>query len=508
MDDILTHPDRNGPMTASTRPITALVAAALVAASLAAFAGPAAAATPTCFGKPATIVGTADADVIDLTGNPGQVVVTGAGDDEVTGSDGKDIVCLGSGDDLFIGKDGNDKVSAGKGNDTIDGGPGNDTVKGKRGDDEIQGGPGDDDLRGGIGQDHVSGGEGDDVVKGGTGNDRLNGGDATTSVGTSGDDHIKGGKGYDRLWSNYNYGDVDPDGHLNGGPDYDYCGSGAVQRHCERDHYSSPDASTFHNDPENFDPTANEWYPMIDDIFTAWGLDQEECATHPDAAGDDVELCIGDQRANAVKVLMCESNGWPFAQNGTSGTAGLFQNHPLYWPDRVTHLVDTYGSGNTGYPEVQFAPLFPSNADPFDPEWNAVVAAMLVYETRQTLLLQDPAPNYSYRYVGGWYYPTFNFDNYQKHYYDRYNPDEDPPGTPTEIIYGGYANGGEGPEPWGQWVSCGAMTTVWAQGQGLYDPGWLSPWEFAGEFSKTPEDDPPHVLPEWWPVPPWPPEAS
>jgi len=492
-------------MTPPTRPLSALVASALVAASLATVAATAGAATPTCFGKPATIVGTSDGDVIDLTGNPGQIVVTGPGDDSVVGSDGKDIVCLGSGDDHFIGNGGNDKVSAGAGNDTIDGGPGNDTIKGKAGDDEIEGGTGDDDLRGGPGRDHVSGGEGDDVVKGGSGNDRINGGDATTSVATSGDDLVKGGKGYDRLWSNWGYDDADTTGTLNGGPGYDYCSASGIRKKCERDHHYAPATE---------DPTENEWYPLVDEIFTAWGLDQEQCATHQDASQQDVELCIGDQRANGIEVLMCESSGWPFAQNGTSGTAGLFQNHPLYWNERARHLVATYGSDSQNPEEYWFAADFPGDpyldaheyedpdpniyhlwttpADPFDPRWNVEMAAMLVYEARQTILLQKPAPDYDFPMVGGLNYPDFNYDAYTTEYYRDDGVSAKTAAGIWHMLTGGYPNGGEGPEPWGQWVSCGAPDTVWGSGNNLYDPAWVSPWS----TSEVPSDWPLPDVPE------------
>ena len=484
------------------RPITLLTVTALTTSILTAVAGPAIADDATCFGQAATITGTDGDDVIDLTGTPGQVVVTYAGNDEVIGSAGDDVVCLGDGADRFegnagsdsadggagkdtlIGGDGNDmleggpdgdRLSGGSGDDTLSGGEGRDTLIGGSGNDTIGGGPDADRLKGGSGDDALSGGADDDRVKGGRGNDRLNGGDATTPNAASGDDAVYGGGGYDRLWSNWSSGDNDPDGALDGGPGYDYCVNGATRTACERDHTYAVATG---------DKTQNEWYPLVDEVFTRWGLDTRVCAKHKDANGVKQRLCIGDQRANAVAVLMCESAGWPFAQNGTSGTAGLFQNHPLYWQGRVNHLIATYGSGSTNA-EVAFEPGFPPDADPFDPEWNVVMAAMLVYEARQTILLLDPAPDYPYQTVGGVNYPSFNYDAYAAHYYDRY----DGGNGPTEILYGGYPNGGEGPQPWGAWVSCGAYDTVWAQGQNLYDPGWVSPWDTA-------------VQPDWWPTPP------
>jgi len=68
----------------------------------------------TCFGAPATIVGTQGND--QIVGTPGpDVIVTLGGDDSVIGLGGDDRICLG---------DGNDIVLPGAGNDSIDGGPG------------------------------------------------------------------------------------------------------------------------------------------------------------------------------------------------------------------------------------------------------------------------------------------------------------------------------------------------------------------------------------------------
>jgi len=441
---------RNEPMRALRRPTTLCALTLLVSgAVVAVHAGTALADAATCSGHAVTIAGTDGDDTIDLTGNPGQVVAALGGNDEVLGSDGADVVCLGDGNDRFGGRGG---------------------------DDEAEGGPGGDVLKGGPGRDHLNGGSGDDRVQGGGGNDQLNGGDATTSNAESGDDEIFGKAGYDRLWSNWSSADHDADGSLRGGRGYDYCVNGASQRGCERDHTYAVSTG---------DPTANEWYPLIDEVFARWGLDQESCATHPDANGVDVEFCIPDQRANAVEILMCESGGWPFAQNGTSGTAGLFQHHPLYWQGRVDHLLEFYSAIESD---------FPADADSFDPEWNTVITAMLVYEARETILLRDPAPGYPYTMVAGPYYPTFNYQLYADHYYDNYDPDV---GGPTHITRGGYSNGGEGPQPWGPWVSCAAPTSVWPAGQDLYDPGWVNPWDGTVPGHENP-------APDWWPVPPLP----
>jgi Ca2+-binding RTX toxin-like protein len=141
------------------------------------------AATPTCFGKPASIVGhgaikgTAHADVI----------VGGRGVDRINAGGGNDLVCAGGGADLIEGGVGSDRVDAGpgddevvgdNGSDTVLGDAGSDTVIGKRGNDRLFGGPGARDfLDSGLGDDTLDGGPGGlDQVIGGVGNDRLSGG--------------------------------------------------------------------------------------------------------------------------------------------------------------------------------------------------------------------------------------------------------------------------------------------------------------------------------------------
>ena len=39
-----------------------------------------------------------------------------------------------------------------------------------------------------------------------------------------------------------------------------------------------------------------------------------------------------------MRVMACESNGVPFAENSRSGAAGLFQNLPYYWQSRVDRV--------------------------------------------------------------------------------------------------------------------------------------------------------------------------
>ena len=117
--------------------------------------------THTCFGEPATLVGTAGNDVLR-----GDVLVGLGGRDELHGR----LVCAGKGDD--------GPLSGGM----VDAGPGDDPEV--RGGALVIGGPGNDEFfdfgtsgvdrqvwRGGPGSDVYNSDEGDDVFYGGEGND-------------------------------------------------------------------------------------------------------------------------------------------------------------------------------------------------------------------------------------------------------------------------------------------------------------------------------------------------
>ncbi len=102
--------------------------AAVVLGMLVAVA-PASAATLTCNGKTATIVGTSGNDTIN--GTPGNdVIVAGAGNDTVYGNGGNDTICGGAGDDTLWGDAGNDYLNGGLGEDILIGGTGADTLVG------------------------------------------------------------------------------------------------------------------------------------------------------------------------------------------------------------------------------------------------------------------------------------------------------------------------------------------------------------------------------------------
>ena len=110
------------------------------------------AATPTCGGRRATIVGTANDDVIN-------------------GTAGNDVIVALGGRDLVRGRGGNDTICGGAGADRLRGGPGGDLLLGGAGRDDLRGGRGQDELRGGGGNDLLDGGLHVDSLDGGPGRD-------------------------------------------------------------------------------------------------------------------------------------------------------------------------------------------------------------------------------------------------------------------------------------------------------------------------------------------------
>jgi Ca2+-binding RTX toxin-like protein len=353
------------------------------------------------------VVGTDGPDTIDLgdgSHGPGPfVVATFGGDDVVTGTESADTVCLGSGNDRFESQGGADRASGGSGGDVLIGGDGPDTLRGGKGGDRLIGGSGDDDLRGGKGKDHIDGGPGSDLVKGGGGDDRLNGGDASSA--DSGVDDIRGGRGFDRLWSDWSHFDGDDDSILRGGRDYDYCANGAEQYGCERLHYQA----------SSFSAAREEWRGVITDTFGRWGLDEEDC----DVVNGE-ERCVGPQIEQALDVLVCESWGFPFAFNGSTGVSGLFQHRPQYFPGRLANAM--------AQDWVDYD--WPANPSIFDPDLNAMVAAYLVWRSREVQLGRIAYPGYESGppYLNNW---------------------------------------ARGPEPWGHW-SCGLHQDLWY-------PDWVHP---------------------------------
>lgn len=148
-------------------------------------AGTAQADVPTCFGQPATIVGTDGPDRLWGLSEVSDVIYGGGGDDWVSGGDfyengdAPDLLCGGPGDDRVEGGPGDDRLAGGAGDDVLDGGNGADLELGNAGDDRVGGGSfadsdsADDVSKGGPGNDILIGGWGADQLYGGTGRDQL-----------------------------------------------------------------------------------------------------------------------------------------------------------------------------------------------------------------------------------------------------------------------------------------------------------------------------------------------
>jgi Ca2+-binding RTX toxin-like protein len=105
--------------------------------------------TPTCHGRPATLVGTDGPD--DLVGTRGvDVIVARRGRDVIEGRGGDDVICGGSGQDRIVGGPGADVLRGNQDGDTLHGNGGDDVLIGGGGADTfphantLWGGPGDD----------------------------------------------------------------------------------------------------------------------------------------------------------------------------------------------------------------------------------------------------------------------------------------------------------------------------------------------------------------------------
>ncbi len=200
----------------------ALLVTTFIATATAETAGTAQEAQPTCKGRVATIVGTANGETI--VGTDGRDVIAAlGGDDRVLGGGGNDLICGGAGDDVLVGHLGRDGIYGGPGNDRLFGGQQRDRLRGGQGDDTITGHQGGDLLRGGSGNDRLSGGGGDDVLGGGPGDDTIMGG--------LGDDTVKGERERDRLFGGPGYD------RLLGGPGYDRLDGGAQWDRCHHSPY-------------------------------------------------------------------------------------------------------------------------------------------------------------------------------------------------------------------------------------------------------------------------------
>lgn len=200
-----------------------MVAATLVAAQ------PGTAATPSCKGKVATIVGTSGPDTLVGTGKR-DVIVGLAGGDVISGLGGDDLLCGGMGADLLEGGPGHDQLWGGDDRyaedpagsyllgDTLVGGPGDDLLSGGWDDRKVDTRRRPDtvswaDATGGVDVDLSTGtatGSGTDTitllprlaVQGSSYDDTVTGSDGPDLIsGEGGDDVILGGDGDDTIYT-------------------------------------------------------------------------------------------------------------------------------------------------------------------------------------------------------------------------------------------------------------------------------------------------------------------
>ncbi len=127
----------------------------------------------------------------------------------------------------------------------------------------------------------------------------------------------------------------------------------------------------FNPDPGGYEYNPNggieQWRPLVTSIFARWDLDREKCGP----AG-----CLGPHINDALTIVWCESRGVPFAVNPSSGTTGLFQHRLRFWPDRVARARSHAESGGA----------LPADATPYNAAHNIEVAALLIWESRETLI--------------------------------------------------------------------------------------------------------------------------
>ena len=220
------------------------IARSLLAVTVAAVAplwvaAPVAAATPTCFGQTATIVGTPGDDVLVGSADRSDVIFGGGGNDYIAAEDFSvvplgqpgDFLCGGAGNDTIRGSTGSDSMAGGYGDDRLDGWVNADVARGGGGDDWVTDCEGEDAfnddadvLHGGYGDDHLcTQGSGADLLTGADGNDTL------VDLSCAGSKDLRGGPGNDLFESFYDsfngmscaeQGDDDPDS-LHGGQGWD-----------------------------------------------------------------------------------------------------------------------------------------------------------------------------------------------------------------------------------------------------------------------------------------------
>jgi RTX calcium-binding nonapeptide repeat (4 copies) len=155
----LRQPLRSRSLALSMTVVVAVAVTGLTAAS----PEVAAAATPKCLGKAATIVGTKRSEVIRGT-TRADVIVAKGGNDTIVGRGGNDLICAGPGADVVRAGGGLDKVAGGAGADVLVGAMGPDVLRGNAGNDVLKGGDGDDAIDGGLGFDTCEQGAGSGTV--------------------------------------------------------------------------------------------------------------------------------------------------------------------------------------------------------------------------------------------------------------------------------------------------------------------------------------------------------
>lgn len=194
-----------------------------------------ASATPTCFGREATIVSNAGS----INGTPAaDVIVGGSGINNVNGKGGNDRICSRGNEESIRGGQGNDMLDGGAGNDSIDGGDGTDRIAFASESSVVI------DLVDGLAFnsaddtvsdiENVTGTDGGDIIKGDGGKNGLDGGRSQDEVrGRGGRDRISGGYGRDHLFGNRG------DDRLTGGPHFDRADGGAGTDTCRENESES-----------------------------------------------------------------------------------------------------------------------------------------------------------------------------------------------------------------------------------------------------------------------------
>jgi Ca2+-binding RTX toxin-like protein len=194
-------------------PFAALIA---VLVGLVVAAASSARAKPTCFGKPATIVGNNNSNTISGTARK-DVIYAGGGNDKIEARNhkvdhGRDIICGGNGSDKIVGDNKSEKIIGGPGKDVVTAGNGNDLIVGDNANPKgNESGPtGKDDLAGSGGDDFmvgdnwatgsVSGASNDINFRAAAGRDTVIGDDASVGRGNAtggGNDRLGGANGND-----------------------------------------------------------------------------------------------------------------------------------------------------------------------------------------------------------------------------------------------------------------------------------------------------------------------